>query len=105
MPASPRTHQSKERFESLAVGGQRVVHFRRDDGIDLSMNNSVPFKVSQLLRQHFLGGLRYHSPQLTEPHHSIPQVQENGGLSVPSERLEGGSYRTVGELHGIFVDT
>ena len=102
MLASPGAHQSKQRFESLAVVGQGIVYFWWNYSVDLPVDDPVPLEVSQLLRQHFLGGLRHHPPQLAEAHRAVAEVKENQRLPFSTDHLKSGSHRTLDELHSIF---
>src|ERR1700682_4356822 len=50
----PAAKNSQRIDQRTAEAGERVFHFRRNDGMDFAQNESVTFQAAQRLREHLL---------------------------------------------------
>src|SRR5574344_1094645 len=95
MLASPVADCLYDGLQCFSIGRQAVFGFRRDDGVYLTMNDAIGFKLTQLLCQHFWRGLGEEAAQFAEAQRAADEMPEDDSLIFASYDGKGRLNRTV----------
>src|ERR1700735_5419228 len=66
VPLAPRRHRDQDRPQALAMSRERIFHPRRHLREYLSIHHFVALELTQMFREHFLGGAGYQPLQLAK---------------------------------------
>src|ERR1700739_2388476 len=66
MALGPTPHLSYNRLKAFTALGKRVLHFRRNNFVDLPANQPVCLQLAKLLGQHLLTSVADQLPELAE---------------------------------------
>src|SRR5258708_7747833 len=84
----PLAHQFGNRPQRLAVRSQRVFHLWRDFGVNLAVDDPVPFELAKLLGQHPLADTGNFAAQFGEPPDGVFQPEEDDGLPFAADHVQ-----------------
>lgn len=95
MLVRPKREFAKHGRQRQAKGRDRILHFGRDLGIDLAVDDAVRLQFSQLGRQHSLSQSGKEPPELVESLRTVENVENEDGFPLPSDYIQRGFYWTV----------
>ena len=85
---APSVHGCEDRFDAQACRCERVFDLRRHDRPDGARDETVRFKLAQLLREHLGRRVGDGAAQFRVPHRAFEKVPENERLPFAADEVE-----------------
>jgi len=92
--ATPGVEGIQDGAQGLAQGGEGVFHFGGHLGVNLAVDEVIPFQFPELLGEHFLGDAGEGPMQFPEAAGAAKQFVQNQHFPAPPNPLEGEFHRT-----------
>src|ERR1700683_2151302 len=95
VPLAPRRHRDQYRPQALAMARQRIFHARWHLCEYLSIHHLVARELTQMFREHLLGGARYQPLQFAEAMRPALEIVKNQRLPFSADHFGGELYRAT----------